>query len=188
MLGVGHRVVHGGANYQKPTRVTAKVMDDLRALSPLAPLHQPHNLAAIEAVLERQPDVPQVACFDTSFHRGQPAVAELVALPAEIRNAGVQRYGFHGLSYEYIASVLPKVAPSIAGGRVIVAHLGSGASMCALQARRSVACSMGSRRSRGCAWARARARWIPAWCSTCSSSSGCRPRTSSRCSTRNPAC
>ncbi len=141
--GVGHRVVHGGAHYQKPVRVDAKVLDDLRALSPLAPLHQPHNLAAIEAVLERQPGVPQVACFDTSFHRGQPAVAELVALPADIRKAGVQRYGFHGLSYEYIASVLPTVAPSIAAGRVIVAHLGSGASMCALQNRRSMECSMG---------------------------------------------
>ena len=143
VLGVGHRVVHGGAHYQKPVRVTAKVMEDLRALSPLAPLHQPHNLAAIEAVLERQPDVPQVACFDTSFHRGQPDVAELVALPADLRKSGVQRYGFHGLSYEYIASVLPKVAPSIAGGRVVVAHLGSGASMCALKNRRSVDCSMG---------------------------------------------
>ena len=141
--GVGHRVVHGGARYQKPTRVTAQVMEELRALSPLAPLHQPHNLAAIDAVLERLPDVPQVACFDTSFHRTQPAVTELIALPADIRARGVQRYGFHGISYEYIASVLPGVAPRVARGRVIVAHLGSGASLCALHEGRSIATSMG---------------------------------------------
>ncbi len=143
VLGVGHRVVHGGARYHKPTRVTPQVLQELRALAPLAPLHQPHNLAAIEAVAERLPDVPQVACFDTSFHRGQPAVAELVPLPVEIRNRGVQRYGFHGLSYEYIASVLPQVAPSVARGRVIVAHLGSGASLCALRDGRSVDCTLG---------------------------------------------
>jgi acetate kinase len=136
-------VVHGGSRYQKPTRVTPKVLEELRALIPLAPLHQPHNLAAIEAVAQHLPDVPQVACFDTSFHRGHPAVAELVPLPAEIRAAGVQRYGFHGLSYEYIASVLPQVAPAVANGRIVVAHLGSGASMCALKNLRSVDCSMG---------------------------------------------
>ena len=143
VLGVGHRVVHGGAHYLKPTVVTSQVMQDLRALAPLAPLHQPHNLAAIEAVTERMPDVPQVACFDTSFHRGQPAVAELVPLPAEIRKGGVQRYGFHGLSYEYIASVLPRLAPSIAAGRVIVAHLGSGASLCALKNGLSIDSTLG---------------------------------------------
>jgi len=143
VLGVGHRVVHGGANYQQPTVVTPQVMQDLRALESLAPLHQPHNLAAIGAVTERWADVPQVACFDTSFHRGQPAVAELVPLPAEIRRRGVQRYGFHGLSYEYIASVLPRVAPDIAEGRVIVAHLGSGASLCAMRSRKSVDSTMG---------------------------------------------
>jgi acetate kinase len=141
--GIGHRVVHGGARYTGPTIVTPEVLDDLRTLIPLAPLHQPHNLAAIEAVWERLPGVPQVACFDTSFHRGQPAVAELVPLPSEIRDAGVQRYGFHGLSYEYIASVLPSVAPEIAHGRVIVAHLGSGASMCALRNGRSVDSTLG---------------------------------------------
>jgi acetate kinase len=107
------------------------------------PLHQPHNLAAIEAVSERIPGVPQVACFDTSFHRGQPAVAELVPLPREIRDAGVQRYGFHGLSYEYIASRLPDVAPEIAKGKVIVAHLGSGASLCAMNNGKSVDSSLG---------------------------------------------
>jgi acetate kinase len=143
VLAVGHRVVHGGARYAGPTRVTQEVLDDLRKLIPLAPLHQPHNLAAIEAVSDRLPEVPQVACFDTSFHRGQPAVAELVPLPAEIRQGGVQRYGFHGLSYEYIASILPDVAPEIAGGRVIVAHLGSGASLCALEAGRSVDSTLG---------------------------------------------
>jgi acetate kinase len=141
--GIGHRVVHGGARYTGPTIVTPQVLDDLRTLIPLAPLHQPHNLAAIEAVWERLPGVPQVACFDTSFHRGQPAVAELVPLPSEIRDAGVQRYGFHGLSYEYIASVLPSIAPAIAHGRVIVAHLGSGASMCALKNGRSVDSTLG---------------------------------------------
>ena len=143
VLGVGHRVVHGGARYTAPVIVTPDVLKDLRTLEPLAPLHQPHNLAAIEAVSERLPGAPQVACFDTSFHRGQPAVAELVPLPQEIRRAGVQRYGFHGLSYEYIASVLPEVAPEIARGRVIVAHLGSGASLCAMKNRKSIDSSLG---------------------------------------------
>ncbi len=143
MLGVGHRVVHGGARFASPTLVTDDVLAYLHRLVPLAPLHQPHNVAAIEAVAEQLPGVPQVACFDTAFHRGQPAVAELVPLPREIRRAGVQRYGFHGLSYEYIASVLPRVAPEIAGGRVIVAHLGSGASLCALKDRKSVDSTFG---------------------------------------------
>ena len=143
VLGVGHRVVHGGASYTGPTIVTPKVLQDLRKLEPLAPLHQPYNLAAIDAVSERLPGVPQVACFDTSFHRGQAAVAEVIPLPAELCRAGVQRYGFHGLSYEYVASVLPQVAPEIAGGRVIVAHLGSGASLCALKNGRSVDHSLG---------------------------------------------
>ena len=143
VLGVGHRVVHGGARFAGPRVVTPQVLEELRALVPLAPLHQPHNLAAIEAVFDRLPGVPQVACFDTSFHRGQPAVAELVPLPRELCRSGLQRYGFHGLSYEYVASVLPEMAPEIAHGRVIVAHLGSGASVCALQDGRSVDCSFG---------------------------------------------
>jgi acetate kinase len=143
LVGVGHRVVHGGSRHAAPARVTDAVLADLRALIPLAPLHQPHNLAAIDALRERQPKVPQVACFDTSFHRGQSAVAELVPLPKRIRDQGVQRYGFHGLSYEYIASTLPKAAPEIADGRVIVAHLGSGASLCAMHERKSVDCSFG---------------------------------------------
>jgi acetate kinase len=143
VLGVGHRVVHGGARFAGPTRVTREVLEELRALVPLAPLHQPHNVAAIEAVFDRLPDVPQVACFDTSFHRGQTAVAELLPLPLELRRSGLQRYGFHGLSYEYVASALPEVAPEIAGKRVIVAHLGSGASVCALREGRSVDSSFG---------------------------------------------
>jgi acetate kinase len=119
------------------------VLGELYRLVPLAPLHQPYNLAAIEAVSERFPDVPQVACFDTSFHRSQSHIAKLIPLPREIRGSEVQRYGFHGLSYEYIASVLPRVAPEIAGGRVIVAHLGSGASLCALKDGKSVDSSLG---------------------------------------------
>jgi acetate kinase len=143
VLGVGHRVVHGGARHARPTIVTPDVLKDLRELLPLAPLHQPHNLAAIEAIAERLPGVPQVACFDTSFHRGQPEVAELVPLPRELCRSGLQRYGFHGLSYEYIASVLPRAAPELAAGRAIVAHLGSGASLCAMRNGRSVDSTLG---------------------------------------------
>ncbi len=189
VLGVGHRVVHGGAGYAGPTVVTPKVLDELRALIPLAPLHQPYNLAAIEAVSERLPGVPQVACFDTSFHRGAPAVAELVPLPREIRSKGVQRYGFHGLSYEYIASVLPERAPEIARGRVIVAHLGSGASVCALKNGKSVDHSLGLHRARRAVHghaarrARSRRRAVPV------PGPRARPRrTSRRCSTRSRAC
>lgn len=143
VLGVGHRVVHGGSRFKGPTILDSKVLAELNELVPLAPLHQPYNLAAIEAVFERLPGVPQVACFDTSFHRGQSAVAELIPLPRDLREAGLQRYGFHGLSYEYIASVLPEVAPQIAKGRVIVAHLGSGASLCALKDGKSVDSTLG---------------------------------------------
>jgi acetate kinase len=143
VLGVGHRVVHGGARYVRPTVVDRRVLADLHDLEPLAPLHQPYNLAAIEAVFERLPDVPQVACFDTSFHRGHAAVADVVPLPRDLCQSGLQRYGFHGLSIEYIASVLPEVAPEIARKRVIVAHLGSGASLCALKEGRSVDSTLG---------------------------------------------
>jgi acetate kinase len=143
VVGVGHRVVHGGARFAGPTVISPQVLAELRDLIPLAPLHQPYNLLAIEAASERLPGVPQVACFDTSFHRGQPPVAELVPLPRELRAAGLQRYGFHGLSYEYIASVLPQVAPEIAKGRVIVAHLGSGASLCAMRDGKSVESTLG---------------------------------------------
>jgi acetate kinase len=143
VLAVGHRVVHGGSCFASPTIVNQEILTQLRELIPLAPLHQPYNLAAIEEVFERLPGVPQVACFDTSFHCGHSAVAALVPLPRELRQSGLQRYGFHGLSYEYIASVLPEVAPEIARGRVIVAHLGSGASLCALRDGKSVDSTLG---------------------------------------------
>ncbi|MBV8589475.1 MAG: acetate/propionate family kinase [Acetobacteraceae bacterium] len=140
---LGHRVVHGGMNYSRPERVTAELMAELEALIPLAPLHQPYNLAPIRTATSVNPELPQVACFDTAFHRSVPEVAEAFALPLELHREGVRRYGFHGLSYEYIASVLPEVAPDIAGGRVVVAHLGNGASLCALRDRTSVATTMG---------------------------------------------
>jgi acetate kinase len=143
VLGVGHRVVHGGKKYSSPVIITTQVMRDLEDLIPLAPLHQPYNLAAIRAVSERLPEVPQVACFDTGFHSGHSEVVELVPLPEDIRQSGLQRYGFHGLSYEYIASVLPQVAPEIAKGRVIVAHLGSGTSMCAMRNGKSIDSTLG---------------------------------------------
>ena len=143
VLAVGHRVVHGGPCFANPVVITPEVLAELHRLIPLAPLHQPYNLAAIEAAAERLPGVPQVACFDTSFHRGQPAVAEIVPLPRDVCRGGVQRYGFHGLSYEYIASVLPEIAPEIAKGRVVVAHLGSGASMCAMKNGKSMDSTLG---------------------------------------------
>jgi acetate kinase len=143
VLGVGHRVVHGGVRFSQPIVLTRQIVADLSELIPLAPLHQPYNLAAIEAVFNRLPDVPQVACFDTGFHSHHSEVANLVPLPRGVRNSGLQRYGFHGLSYEYIASVLPEVAPEIAKGRVIVAHLGSGASLCALKDGKSIDSSFG---------------------------------------------
>ena len=143
LLAVGHRVVHGGTNYSHPVLVDEAVFAALEQLVPLAPLHQPHNLAAIRAVREAQPQVPQIACFDTAFHRTHPQIADLYALPWEYYESGVRRYGFHGLSYEYIAATLPKVAPALAKGRVIVAHLGSGASLCAMQAGKSLDSTMG---------------------------------------------
>jgi acetate kinase len=143
IMGVGHRVVHGGPNHTGPAIVTPEVLEELRRFVPYAPLHQPYNLAAIEAVARHQPDVPQVACFDTSFHRTLPPVAKLVPLPSEVTRDGVQRYGFHGLSFEYIASILPQVAPQIGKARVIVAHLGSGASLCALRAGESIENTLG---------------------------------------------
>lgn len=143
LVAVGHRVVHGGPTYDRPARVTPSVVADLEALVPLAPLHQPHNLAPIRTLLARRPDMPQVACFDTAFHRGHGPLADHYAIPEALYAEGVRRYGFHGLSYEYIADRLPKVAPEIAGGRVIVAHLGNGASLCALRAGRSIESTMG---------------------------------------------
>lgn len=142
LLAVGHRVVHGGQFYSKPTRLTPAVIRQLETLVPLAPLHQPHNLAAIEAVAKWHPDIPQIACFDTSFHSEKDPLAQLFALPRSLTDEGVIRYGFHGLSYDYIASVLPEYLDD-ASGRIIVAHLGNGSSMCAMKDRKSVATSMG---------------------------------------------
>jgi len=139
----GHRVVHGGQDYAQPVRITPAVLRDLELLVPLAPLHQPHNLEAIRALAALHPGIAQVACFDTAFHAGQPAVASAFALPRALTEKGVRRYGFHGLSYEYIASILPAHLGAGADGKVVVAHLGNGASMCAMRNRRSVATTMG---------------------------------------------
>jgi acetate kinase len=143
LVGVGHRVVHGGLEYSQPVRVDAKVLSALEKYVPLAPLHQPHNLAPIRALLARTPDLPQVACFDTAFHRVQPEVAQAFALPRSITDRGVRRYGFHGLSYEYIAHALPAHDPKAGAGKVVVLHLGNGSSMCAMAGGRSVASTMG---------------------------------------------
>jgi acetate kinase len=143
LAAVGHRVVHGGREYAKPTRVTAAIVDALEKYVPLAPLHQPHNLAPIRLLMQRQPDLPQVACFDTAFHRVQPPVAQAFALPRKFTAQGVLRYGFHGLSYEYIAQALPGVDARAGRGRTVVLHLGNGASMCAMREGRSVASTMG---------------------------------------------
>jgi acetate kinase len=143
LAAIGHRVVHGGPTYAAPARVTPGLLEDLKAFIPLAPLHQPHNLSPIQAALARNPGLPQVACFDTAFHRSMDDVAQAFALPYAMFERGIRRYGFHGLSYEYIASVLPQAAPGIAAGRVVVAHLGNGASLCAMKNGRSVATTMG---------------------------------------------
>ena len=143
LIGVGHRVVHGGLEYTTPVRVEAETLAALERFIPLAPLHQPHNLSPIALLRERAPELPQVACFDTAFHRTNPDVAQRFALPAELHDAGVQRYGFHGLSYEYIASELPRLDAKAASGRTIVLHLGGGSSMCAMNAGRSIATTMG---------------------------------------------
>ncbi len=143
LLAVGHRVVHGGQHYSVPVLIDATVLAELETLVPLAPLHQPHNLATIRALLKTMPSLPQVACFDTAFHRTQPGVAQRFAIPRRFADEGVRHYGFHGLSYEFIASVLPTIEPALADARIIVAHLGSGASLCALHNGRSVATTMG---------------------------------------------
>ena len=140
---VGHRVVHGGTKYAVPTRIDADVVSSLAALEPLAPLHQPHNLAPIRAIVEAAPNVPQVACFDTAFHRTQPDFAQLFALPRKFTQAGIRRYGFHGLSYEYVSARFHQIDAGLAESRVIIAHLGNGASLCALRRGRSIASTMG---------------------------------------------
>ena len=143
LAAIGHRVVHGGPEYSEPILVSPEVLDSLARYVPLAPLHQPNNLAPIRTILELRPELPQVACFDTAFHRGHGPLADHFAIPEELYAEGVRRYGFHGLSYEYIADRLPQVAPELAHERVIVAHLGSGASMCALAGGRSVESTLG---------------------------------------------
>jgi acetate kinase len=143
LIAAGHRVVHGGDRFAGPVRIDAAVLDELERLEPLAPLHQPHNLFPIRVLAELHPGLPQVACFDTAFHRSQPEEARRFALPRDLHDQGIKRYGFHGLSYEYIARELRRVAPEIARGRVVVAHLGNGASLCALDGGRSVDSTMG---------------------------------------------
>lgn len=143
LVAAGHRVVHGGQVFVAPVRVTEAVLAELERLIPLAPLHQPHSIAAIRAVAAVHPGLAQLACFDTAFHRTNAAVVRRIALPRTLTGQGIERYGFHGLSYEYVASTLPEAAPDLAGGKVVVAHLGNGASLCALLAGRSVDTTMG---------------------------------------------
>ena len=140
---VGHRVVHGGPEYNQPTLIDEGVLARLERYTSLAPLHQPNNLAPIRTLLKNRPDLPQVACFDTAFHRSHSALADHFAIPERFYDEGVRRYGFHGLSYEYVAGRLKQIAPDVANKRVIIAHLGSGASMCALADGRSVESTMG---------------------------------------------
>ena len=143
LTAAGHRVVHGGEAFTAPVRLKAENLADLRALTPLAPLHQPHNLSAIDSLFELAPTLPQIACFDTAFHATMPVVARNFALPRSITAQGVRRYGFHGLSYEFIASALRDKDPALYRGKVIVAHLGNGSSLCALDGGKSIATTMG---------------------------------------------
>lgn len=143
LIAVGHRVTHGGLKYRGAVRIDATVLNELDQLSPLSPLHQPHNLTPVRLLQKQRPNLPQVACFDTAFHTTAPEVAQMFALPQELTEAGVRRYGFHGLSYEYVASVLPQFDSRAAAGKTVVCHLGNGSSMCALAGSRSVASTMG---------------------------------------------
>jgi acetate kinase len=143
LMAVGHRVVHGGADHAAPELVTPDLLAALDGLTPLAPLHEPQNVAPIRAIAAARPNLPQVACFDTAFHHTMPTVASRFALPREYEAMGVRRYGFHGLSYEYIAGRLHEIAPGLTGGRIIVAHLGNGASLCALSQGKSIDTTMG---------------------------------------------
>jgi acetate kinase len=143
VVGIGHRVVHGGMKYDSPVRLTAETLAELAKLIPLAPLHQPHNLAPVRVILDAAPQIPQVACFDTAFHRNQPPLAQSFAIPRRFTELGIRRYGFHGLSYEYLVSRLVELAPEIASRGIIIAHLGNGASLCAVNEGRSVASTMG---------------------------------------------
>jgi acetate kinase len=143
LAALGHRVVHGGAHFLRPVRITPQILSELDSLIPLAPLHEPFSLAPIRTTLRLHPDLPQIACFDTAFHHTMPEVNRVFALPYAYAQEGVRRYGFHGLSYEYIASVLPRQAPEIATGRVVVVHLGNGCSACGMVKGQSVATTMG---------------------------------------------
>ncbi|MEX1660534.1 acetate/propionate family kinase [Thioclava sp. 15-R06ZXC-3] len=143
IVAVGHRVVHGGIDHAAPERVTPALIKDLARLAPFAPLHQPHNLAGIRAAIDAFPGVPQIVCYDTAFHRGHPFVSDVYALPRAYYDKGVRRYGFHGLSYDYINGELARREPGLHAGRVVVAHLGSGASICALKGGKSIASSLG---------------------------------------------
>ena len=143
IIGVGHRVVHGGTEYSAPIRVDAHLLEKLTELVPLAPLHQPHNLAPMRTILEAAPNIPQVACFDTAFHRSQTRLAQSFAIPRNLTAAGIRRYGFHGISYEFLTTRLQELFPDLAASRVIMAHLGNGASLCAIRDGRSVASTMG---------------------------------------------
>ena len=143
LIAVGHRVTHGGVKHKGPVRIDATVLTELEELSPLAPLHQPHNLTPVRLLQRQHAGLPQVACFDTAFHTTAPEVAQMFALPRELTEAGVRRYGFHGLSYEYIASVLPGIDSRAAQGKTVVCHLGNGSSMCAMAGGKSVASTMG---------------------------------------------
>lgn len=143
LAAIGHRVVHGGLDFVAPVQVDDAILARLAELEPFAPLHQPHNIAGIRAARAAFPGVPQIACFDTAFHRGQPFVNDTFAIPHRYYEAGVRRYGFHGLSYDYVTGELSRIAPHLMAGRVVVAHLGNGASMCAIQNGRSVASTMG---------------------------------------------
>jgi len=143
VAGVGHRVVHGGTLFAAPVQIDGHIIGELEKLCPLAPLHQPHNLAPIKAIAEKMPSIRQVACFDTSFHQAQPHLAQAFAIPRELSEAGIRRYGFHGLSYEYVSGRMKEVAPEYADKRIIIAHLGNGASLCAVHKGRSVASTMG---------------------------------------------
>ena len=143
LIGVGHRVVHGGAAFRSAVRIDDAVITQLEALIPLAPLHEPHNLVPIKAIRQRAPELPQVACFDTAFHAGQSPLEQMFALPRDLYEQGVRRYGFHGLSYQYIAETLPQIDSHAASGRTVVCHLGNGASMCAMLNGKSMASTMG---------------------------------------------
>jgi acetate kinase len=166
VAGVGHRVVHGGTDFAAPTRLDDATVDRLAALEPLAPLHQPHNLAAVRAARSAFPDAVQIACFDTAFHRAHPWVNDTFALPREWYDKGVRRYGFHGLSYDYVSGEIARIAPDLRHGKVVIAHLGNGASMCAVRDGKASPRPWASPRSTACRWARAAASSIPACCST----------------------